>query len=157
MIELVPLDESHRAALEALTLPPEQEQFKALPGELLPGVLGDPDCLPVTILQGGVPVGLFVLSVGRNRDKYLNVPDPDGVALGALSLDAGVQGQGIGTRAMGLLPDFVARHFPQAKHVLLVVNQCNPAAKRVYEKSGFQVTGERQGEKGPQWIMQLKL
>lgn len=49
------------------------------------------------------------------------------------------------------------RHFPQAKHVLLVVNQRNPGAKRVYEKVGFQVTGERLGAKGPQWILTLPL
>ena len=63
---------------------------------------------------------------------------------------------------MNLLGAFAPRHFrrdtsPQAKHVLLVVNQRNPRAKRVHEKSGFQVTGERLGAKGPQWIMTLPL
>ena len=93
------------------------------------------------------------------------------MALGGLSVDISQRGQGVGTKAMNLLGAFAPRHFrrdtsaatlpprhfPQAKHVLLVVNQRNPGAKRVYEKVGFQVTGERLGAKGPQWIMTLPL
>lgn len=79
------------------------------------------------------------------------------MALGGLSVDISQQGQGVGTKAMNLLGAFAPRHFPQAKHVLLVVNQRNPRAKRVYEKSGFQVTGERMGGKGSQWIIHLNL
>lgn len=157
MIELVPFSETHRANLEQLNLPAEQEEFTDLPVNLLPKVLDDPDRLAVTLLNRGQPAGLFILSVGQHRDRYLTAPDPDGVALGGLSVDISQQGQGIGPRAMNLLPDFVPQHFPSAKHVLLVVNQRNPRAKRVYEKSGFQVTGERMGSKGPQWIMHLNL
>lgn len=90
----------------------------------------------------------------RNSLSYTGL---DGVALGGLSVDISQQGQGVGTKAMNLLGAFAPRHFRQAKHVLLVVNQRNPGAKRVYEKSGFQVTGERLGGKGPQWIMTLPL
>lgn len=157
MIRLTPYRPEHRQALEHLQLPAEQAEFTALPRDLLPAVLADPDSLAVTILEDEVPVGLFALSVGENRDKYLPQPDPAGVALRALSVDISTQGRGIGTGAMQLLTDFVPQHFPQARHVLLVVNQRNPRAKRVYEKVGFSVIAERQGQKGPQWIMRLPL
>lgn len=147
----------HQQALENLQLPAEQEEFTALPRDFLPGVLADPDSLAVTILEDGLPVGLFALSVGQNRDKYLPQPDPHGVAVRALSVDIRTQGRGVGTQAMQLLTDFVPSHFPQARHLLLVVNQRNPRAKRVYEKVGFSVMAERQGQKGPQWLMRLAL
>lgn len=157
MIRLEPYSLLHFESLQALQLAPEQAEFTALPSELLPMLAGDPERLGVTILENDVPVGLFALSVGEHRDKYLPQPDPAGVALGALSLDRRCQGRGVGTAAMRQLGDLVPRHFPSAQHVLLVVNQRNPAAKRVYEKVGFVVLHERQGLKGPQWVMQLDL
>lgn len=157
MIRLTPYNPEHLNALENLQLPAEQAEFTDLPVNVLPGVLADPDSLAVTILEDDVPVGLFALSVGQHRDKYLTAPDPAGVAVRALSVDIRTQGRGVGTGAIQLLPDFVPQHFPQARHLLLVVNQRNPRAKRVYEKVGFGVTGEREGSKGPQWIMQMAL
>lgn len=123
----------------------------------MPDVVGNPDRLAVTILENEMPVGLFVLSVGEHRDKYLTAPDATGVALGALSVDVRYQGRGIGTRAMQQLSEFVPRHFPQARHLLLVVNQRNPGARRVYEKVGFRVLSERMGRKGAQWVMRMEL
>ncbi|WP_353543632.1 GNAT family N-acetyltransferase [Deinococcus xinjiangensis] len=140
-----------------MQLAPEQAEFTALPSQLLPMLEGNPERLGVTILENDVPVGLFALSVGEHRDKYLPQPDPAGVALGALSLDRRCQGRGVGSAAMRQLSDFVPRHFPSAQHVLLVVNQRNPAAKHVYEKVGFVVLREREGLRGPQWVMQLDL
>lgn len=157
MILLSPYQPKHQAALSNLQLPADQEAFTALPELLLPDVLADPDSLAVTILEDDLPIGLFALSIGKNRDKYLDTPNPQAVAIRALSLDLNTQGRGVGTQAMKLVPDFVRQHFPQAKCIILVVNQRNPRAKRVYEKAGFTVISERQGQIGPQWIMSLDL
>lgn len=157
MIRLEPYTKAHWHTLKDLQLAPEQAEFTALPSQLLPMLEGNPERLGVTILENEVPVGLFALSVGEHRDKYLPQPDPAGVALGALSLDRRCQGRGVGSAAMRQLSDFVPRHFPSAQHVLLVVNQRNPAAKHVYEKVGFVVLREREGLRGPQWVMQLDL
>ncbi|GAA5503663.1 hypothetical protein Dxin01_03422 [Deinococcus xinjiangensis] len=157
VIRLEPYTKAHWHILKDLQLAPEQAEFTALPSQLLPMLEGNPERLGVTILENDVPVGLFALSVGEHRDKYLPQPDPAGVALGALSLDRRCQGRGVGSAAMRQLSDFVPRHFPSAQHVLLVVNQRNPAAKHVYEKVGFVVLREREGLRGPQWVMQLDL
>lgn len=155
VIRLKPYTKAHWHTLKDLQLAPEQAEFTALPSQLLPMLEGNPERLGVTILENDVPVGLFALSVGEHRDKYLPQPDPAGVALGALSLDRRCQGRGVGSAAMRQLSGFVPRHFPSAQHVLLVVNQRNPAAKHVYEKVGFVVLREREGPRGPQWVMQL--
>lgn len=157
VIRLKPYTKAHWHTLKDLQLAPEQAEFTALPSQLLPMLEGNPERLGVTILENDVPVGLFALSVGEHRDKYLPQPDPAGVALGALSLDRRCQGRGVGSAAMRQLSGFVPRHFPSAQHVLLVVNQRNPAAKHVYEKVGFVVLREREGLRGPQWVMQLDL
>ncbi|MBB5235499.1 GNAT family N-acetyltransferase [Deinococcus budaensis] len=157
MVRLERYDPRYTAELHALKLPDEQQEFTALPGEVLVNVAEDRQRMPVVITEGGQPVGFFVLSVGPHRDKYLPEPDPAGVALGALSVDERTQGRGIGTRAMQALPAFVRRAFPDAQHVLLVVNQRNERARRVYERAGFATVAERQGGKGPQWVMRLAL
>lgn len=157
MVHLEALTSKHLPDLLALYLPADQLTFTSHPSEVLPRVEGDPDRRAVVITDGGQAVGLFVLSVGVHRDKYLPVPDPSGVALSSLSVDTRTQGRGVGTAAMRLLPAYVPQVFPGADHVLLVVNQRNATARRIYERVGFTVTGERQGPVGPQWLMTLTL
>lgn len=55
-------------ALSALQLPAAQEQFTAYPADLIPETEADAESLGVTILDGEIPVGYFVLSVGAQRD-----------------------------------------------------------------------------------------
>ncbi len=147
----------HAAALRALTLPTAQADFTTHPAELLDSVPGDPQRQLITVLRGGEVAGAFVLAVGASRDRYLTAPDPDAVALSSLSVDAAQQGRGVGTAAMRALPGLVRALYPQARRVILVVNQRNPGARRVYEKAGFQVTATREGRIGPQWVMTLPL
>ena len=160
MPQLLPYSPHHFAALSQLHLPQEQERFTAYPAALIPATEADSNSLGVTICEGSDVVGYFVLSAGQQRDKFLPLPDPMGVAIRALSIDQRWQGRGIGSAAMSLLSNFASdptfqRYFPNANHFLLVVNQQNPRAKRVYEKAGFEVSSERDGGKhGSQWIMQ---
>ncbi|MHA0034864.1 GNAT family N-acetyltransferase [Deinococcus sp. PESE-13] len=157
-MRLAPYAPAHFAALSALQLPTGQEQFTAYPIDLIPETQADPDSLGVTILDSETPVGYFVLSVGAQRDKYLPEPDPAGVAIRALSIDERCQGRGLGTAAMAAVPEVVQQHFPQADHLLLVVNARNVHARRVYEKAGYAVWHERDGgAHGPQWVMRREL
>ena len=157
MVHLEPLSPENLPGLLDLRLSSDQLAFTSHPAEILPQVEGDPDRRAVVITEGEQVVGLFVLSVGTHRDKYLPVPDPSGVALSSLSVDSRTQGRGVGTAAMRLLPAYVPQVFPGADHVLLVVNQRNAGARRVYGRVGFAVTGEREGPVGPQWLMTLAL
>lgn len=156
-VTLQPVQPGHAAALRALTLPAAQADFTTHPAELLDSVSGDPQRQLITVLRGGEVAGAFVLAVGASRDRYLTAPDPDAVALSSLSVDAAQQGRGVGTAAMRALPGLVRALYPQARRVILVVNQRNPGARRVYEKAGFQVTATREGRIGPQWVMTLPL
>lgn len=153
MLRLEFLADHHLDALLALELPADQVPFTTLPAELLERARGDAHLLPVVITEGGAAIGLFALATGPHRDKYLPQPDPDAVALSSLSLDERVQGRGLGTRAVQLVPDFVRQHLPHARRVILVVNRRNERAKRVYERAGFMVTATREGRIGPQWVM----
>ena len=157
MLRLEPLVDHHLDALLALELPEHQQPFTTLPAQLLERARGDAHLLPVVITESGEAIGLFALATGPHRDKYLPQPDPDAVALSSLSLDERVQGRGLGTRAMRLVPDFARQHLPQAQRIILVVNQRNERARRVYERAGFAVTATREGRIGPQWVMTLPM
>jgi RimJ/RimL family protein N-acetyltransferase len=162
MIQLEPAQPQHAAALEALHLSAEQLEFTVRPEDVLMQTQNDAQRLPVVILDSGEVIGFFALSVGPHCDKYLPAPDPQAVALGALSVDSRQQGRGVGTAAMLMLPEFLARPdvtatFPQALRLVLVVNGRNPAARRVYERAGFGVVGEREGPIGRQWVMAKSL
>lgn len=157
MLRLELLADHHLNALLALKLPQEQRPFTALPADLLERTRGDSELFPVVITEEGEAIGSFALATGPHRDKYLPQIDPYAVALSSLSLDERVQGRGLGTRAMQLVPDVVRQHLPQARRVILVVNQRNERAKRVYERAGFAVTAMREGRIGPQWVMTLPI
>ncbi|WP_420595486.1 GNAT family N-acetyltransferase [Deinococcus sp.] len=157
MLGLEPYQIQYAAALAQLRMTPEQQAFTVWPADILAQIAGDPERRAVVIAESGAAVGLFVLSVGAHRDKYLTQPDPDAVALSALSIDLAAQGRGIGTRAMLTLPGFMRQHYPQAKRLVLVVNQRNGPARRLYDRSGFIVVAEREGPIGRQWVMALAL
>ncbi|OLV17621.1 GNAT family N-acetyltransferase [Deinococcus marmoris] len=151
------LADQHLDALLVLELPGRQRPFTTLPARLLERARDDAELLPVVITEGGEAIGLFALATGPHRDRSLPQPDPNAVALSSLSLDSRVQGRGLGTQAMQLVPQFVRQHLPQAKRIILVVNQRNGRARRVYERAGFKVTATREGRIGPQWVMTLPI
>ncbi|WP_293914877.1 GNAT family N-acetyltransferase [Deinococcus sp.] len=158
MIQLELAQLGHAASLATLHLSAGQLEFTARPELVLAQTQDDPQRLPVVIVDGAEVVGFFALSAGPHCDKYLSEPDPQAVALSALSVDSRQQGRGVGTAAMLALPAFLARPdvaatFPQARRVVLVVNGRNPAARRVYERAAFGVIGEREGPIGRQWVM----
>ena len=158
MPHLRPATAEDVTALASLHLSAGQLQFTARPEMVLAQTQGDPQRLPMVIVDEAEVVGFFALSAGPHCDKYLSVPDPQAVALSALSVDSRRQGRGVGTAAMLALPAFLARPdvaaiFPHSLRLVLVVNQRNPAARRVYERAGFGVAGEREGRIGRQWVM----
>jgi len=157
VIELCLYRPEHRSALLALSLPEDQRAFTSTPAQVLERVAGDPNRTPVTILDGAEPIGFFLLCVGEHRDKYLPEPDPTAVALTALSVTPARQGQGVGLSAMVQAAPFVQAQFPQAKRLILAVNQRNPIALRLYARAGFVISHTREGPVGPQWVMEREL
>jgi ribosomal protein S18 acetylase RimI-like enzyme len=157
VIELRAYQPDHLPTLLRFDLPAEQQVFTSTPVQVLARITGDAERQPVTILDGAVPVGFFLLCVGSHRDKYLPEPDPAAVAFTALSIDPARQGQGVGFAAMTRLPGFIEAHYPEARRVILAVNQRNHTALRLYARAGFVISHTRDGPAGPQWVMECAL
>lgn len=154
MISLALFQPEHRAALLALQLAPGQEQWTHHPAETLPEVEGNPLRRAVTILEDGVPVGVFILGIDERVEWYAGAPDPQAATLNALCLEERCQGRGIGTQVMGLLPEWVPSVYPQVRRLLLCVHQTNLGAIHVYKKTGWRILRERQGKRGLLWVME---
>lgn len=102
-------------------------------------------------------MGFFILHTGEGIADFF--PDyADAVLLRAFLMDHASQGRGFAKAAMLLLPDLVRRHYPEARQIVLAVNECNTAASQLYLGAGFQDHGlRRSGSKGTQLILQYRL
>ncbi len=81
------------------------------------------------------------------------------VQLRGFVVDARLQGKGIGTEATRQVITLARGVDHEAEHLILSVNQRNPAARRAYEKAGFRIWPEPYlgGPIGPQDIMYIEL
>ncbi|PKR84240.1 GNAT family N-acetyltransferase [Heyndrickxia camelliae] len=134
-------------------LPADQEQFTALPVEMLETTNVRH---PIMIVSHNEPVGFFVLHSSERVAEYTD--NPNAMLLTAFSINHAHQGKGFAKKGMKLLHDFVHQEFPQCNEIVLAVNQRNIPAQKLYEKVGFTDTGRRKmGEIGEQLILCLKL
>lgn len=160
-ITLFRYDEEHgerfKDQLLGFQLPAEQLQFTGLPEETLQDIEEDAGKEGVVIACGERAVGFFILHTGEGISNFF--PDYTGaVLLRAFLMDYASQGRGFAKAAMLLLPDFVRRHYPEARQIVLAVNERNTAAGQLYLRAGFQDHGlRRSGSKGPQLILQHAL
>ncbi len=154
-VTLAPVGAGLRDRVLALAPRPDQVPFSGLPADTLRAADADRARLPVAILAGGVPVGLFVLDAAAGGPLAAG---PGDLVLRAFFVDAGQQGRGVASAALAALPAFVAAHRPGTRTVLLSVNQRNAPARRVYERAGFAATGAVVlGPAGPQDVLRLVL
>jgi RimJ/RimL family protein N-acetyltransferase len=154
-VRLAPVRPELRERLVALAPRPDQERFAGRLTETLPAAEADPEREPVAILEGGEPVGFFVLHRGPAAGGL--APEARDVLLRAFLVDAAAQGRGIATRALAALPGFVAERLPGVRRIVLSVNLRNPVAIRTYARAGFADTGELYlgGAAGPQHVFEL--
>lgn len=155
-LELLEYEDRYKQRLLEFYLPPEQQDFTALPAGALELALTDPDRRPMVILADGEAAGFFVLHTGKALEEY--GADSASVLIRALSVDYACQGRGIAGAAMRLLPGFVRKRYPAATRLVLAVNEDNTGAQRLYAKIGFRDGGRRRiGVHGPQRIMEYDL
>ncbi|HZG59926.1 MAG TPA: GNAT family protein [Anoxybacillus sp.] len=146
----------HDVVLQTFYLPTEQEKFTALPTEVIDLSIQDENRYPVVILNRDTPVGFFVLHDGKDIQSFTN--NLNAMLLRALSINYIHQGKGYAKKALQLLPKFVMNHFPHINEIVLAVNEKNLAARRLYEKSGFEDRGLRRfGKIGVQLILHYPL
>jgi RimJ/RimL family protein N-acetyltransferase len=136
-------------SLEEFELPKEQEQFTALPTEMLEVT---DERHPIVILTNNEPVGFFVLHSSNRVKEYTD--NPNAMLLTALSINHSQQGRGYAKEGMKQIKVFVNQEFPECNEIVLAVNKKNIAARKLYEKVGYIDTGRRRmGKIGEQLIL----
>ncbi|MFF1991786.1 GNAT family N-acetyltransferase [Bacillus mycoides] len=156
-IQLVPYKEQYKEILQSFTLPSEQVQFTANPGELLEKAKNDRTKNVVVILDyNGVPVGVFILQTGDRVQEFTE--NKDAILLTSFSINHNKQNKGYAKKSLALLQDFVKYYYPVKNEVILAVNEKNIPAQKLYEKVGFQDKGfRRMGPIGQQFILHLPI
>ncbi|MBS7530070.1 GNAT family N-acetyltransferase [Hazenella sp. IB182353] len=156
LIQLAHYKPEYRTVLNNFDLPKEQLQFTALPKDALHTCSHEVHRFPIVILHETIPVGFFVLNTGRDIQKYtLNLK---AIFVRALSINYADQGKGYAEAGMKKLPQFVSQYFPSFTEILLVVNDKNEPARRLYLKAGFTDTGRKsEGPIGRQSIFSYAL
>jgi diamine N-acetyltransferase len=140
MLVLREITDDNRAAIEALSVTPEQSRFVAGVAESLVEATEFPDAKPWYrgMYVDDLPVGFVMISDGITVDnpEYLGP-----YFLWRLLVDHRFQGRGYGTAALDLVVDHV-RTRPDAR-VLLTSYVIGPGSPLTfYQQYGFRLTGD---------------
>ncbi|WP_054709496.1 GNAT family N-acetyltransferase [Bacillus sp. JCM 19041] len=153
-VELTFYRDEYSNDLRRFVLPPEQEQFTALPKETVNVADGQHRIIIVT--KEDEPVGFFLLHSTDRVHEYSD--NPNAMLLTAFSINHIHQGKGYAKKGMLELEKFVKTEFSDCDEIVLAVNHKNIPAQQLYKKVGFVDTGKRKiGRIGEQMIMNLKL
>lgn len=154
MISLHAVERGASGHLARIATRPEQQVFSGGLAELLalPGQIDLHE-----IRQDNQAIGLF--GIDRTYCHNHDFASAGDLGLRMLTLDAAMQGKGIGTAVMVALADYLPPLYPQAETLWLTVNFRNTGAISVYRKTGFLDEGEvwLGGGAGPQHIMRIRL
>jgi RimJ/RimL family protein N-acetyltransferase len=152
-VELKRYNPEYLEKLKTFWLPKEQEQFTALPIEMLEVTQ---ERHPIVIVSNNEPVGFFVLHSSDRVKEYSD--NPKAMLLTALSINHSQQGRGFAKKGMKQIKNFVNQEFPECNEIVLAVNHKNIAAQKLYEKVGYKDTGRRKiGPIGEQLILSFSL
>ncbi|MBE4907249.1 GNAT family N-acetyltransferase [Bacillus luteolus] len=146
----------YQTIVEDYYLPPEQQEFTALPSDALEACETDSERHPVVILYANQPAGFFVLHDWEGVKTYSD--NQDAILLRAYSVNHLFQGKGIAKKSLEILPPFVKEHFPKKREIILAVNHGNSVAQHLYQKAGFVDKGIRvMVRKGEQFVFHMNL
>lgn len=155
-VELAPYHCKHDAILHTFYLPEDQRQFTGMPDEMLALAKQDPHRYPVVITANGRAVGFFILYDGEDLADYTNASEA--LLLRAFSIHYADQGQGYAKHGLLQLPQYISKHFPNVREIVLGVNARNLPAQNLYLTCGFQDKGDtRMGRHGLQHILKMSL
>jgi len=157
-IDVRPVDDTSRAAAIALTVHPDQAAFVGRVADSLADVAVCPGSEGLALLEDGRVVGY--VRIDRTASALGDHPLADGaVALRSFLIDAGLQGRGLGTRALDAIARYVSRRHPDRERIVLSVNVRNEGAVRAYRRAGYRDSGAlyHGGPAGPQHVLWLPL
>ncbi len=86
-------------------------------------------------------IGFFCLDTTGAKIEYGG--ESHDLLFRSFSIDHRFRNRQYAENALYLLDPFVRHHFPDKKHLLLVVNHENIPAQKLYQKCGFHDTGRR--------------
>jgi diamine N-acetyltransferase len=140
-VQLRPVTEDNRAAVEALVVTEEQSDYVAGVAESLVEAAETPDAKPVywAIYDGATPVGFVMISDG------ITVENPSYLGpyyLWRLVVGQEHQGQGYGAAALRLVVDYLRTQRPDATELLTSCVQGPASPIGFYLGFGFRRTGE---------------
>lgn len=157
-IRVAPLEASLHAAMLRLRVHPPQLDFVRPIADSLADAAVCYDSEPMAILRGDTPIGFYRI---ERHPRSIADRDFEAGTLGLRSffIDADVQGQGFGTRALAAVFADLAQRHPQTRLLVLTVNCSNPAALALYKRAGFEDSGGlyHGGRSGPQLLMLRRL
>ncbi len=137
MVSLQPITESNRAAVLALRVAPEQEQFVSGVEDSIAEAAAEPDgrAIQWALCSGGTPVGFVMIA------DDVGSPDYFPHYLWKLLIDRDHQRQGHGTAALDLVADYFRRS-GDATVMTTSAGQGDGSPIPFYERYGFVRTGD---------------
>jgi ribosomal protein S18 acetylase RimI-like enzyme len=133
-INLMFYDERYLEDLGKIHLTEDNKRFAGTPHDVL-GTLDDPHRRMVLILNENTCIGYFVL---HEKEGALDIGfDDKALLIRSLAVDPLVQGKGFAFQEMDMLPPFVKTHYPNINKIVLIVNEKNIPAQKLYQKVGF--------------------
>jgi RimJ/RimL family protein N-acetyltransferase len=111
------------------------------------------DLVGLAVLVDGHAVGFLVL---KRRSLAPAWAEPDGAVVSGMRIDQRLQGTGIGSSALALLPAWLRQHWPGCPAITLTVDEANLRGRKAYARAGFVDQGEREaGRIG--WVRRMRL
>ena len=133
-IQLVFYDKRYKDDLSKIHLTEDNQRFTQTPSEVLE-TLSDPYRRMVLILNKNTCVGYFVL---HEKEGALSIGfDDKALLIRSLAIDPLMQGKGFAFHGMNILPEFVKEHYTDINEIVLIVNEKNVPAQKLYQKVGF--------------------
>jgi GNAT superfamily N-acetyltransferase len=153
-IRVVPVDDALRPKLLGLHVLPVQGGWVGAIADLLADVARCPGSEAMAILHADRPIGYYRIEATARSVTGRDLELPS-LGLRGFFIDAAWQGQGLGRRALQAMFADLARRHPWARQLALMVDRNNHAALRLYQRVGFDDSGElyHGGRSGPQRLL----
>ncbi|MBP2700691.1 GNAT family N-acetyltransferase [Photobacterium sp. CAIM 1938] len=151
MIEIKPFTNRDENAVKRIVVPKSQVRFASTAEDFIASATETMHLY--VIYYHGESIGYFKLDIAYSEQmKFCPI---NTLGLRTVVISQPYQGKGIGTAVIKRILHYTAVHYARYDAIYLTVNCKNPAAKRCYEKSGFQLTGALflEGDFGPQEVM----
>ncbi|WP_318477755.1 GNAT family N-acetyltransferase [Photobacterium leiognathi] len=151
MIEIKPFTNRDENAVNRIVVPKSQVRFASTVEDFIASAT-ETMHLYVIYYHGEI-IGFFKLDIVYSEQmKFCPI---NTLGLRTFVISQHYQGKGIGTAVIKRILHYTAVYYARYDAIYLTVNSKNPAAKRCYEKSGFQLTGDLflEGDFGPQEVM----